>query len=271
MKALPGVKLIHGLRVVEQGRIRRWLQSHYSRKVEKVCCVSEKLSHFASNTLKISSPKIEVIPNGIDLEQFDSLSEKKSDLPELFTDPQRKVMLCVGRLDVQKGLDWLLETSPKFMNQLPEWELVIVGEGNERTNLLKLAEDSGFSNTIHFLGQRSDVPTLMKHADLFVLPSRWEGMPNVMLEAMAAELPVLVTDVEGTRELLGSGCKEQLISFGNDQQLIDQITLLANNSELRESLGKSNRARMADQFSLDQMINKYDELYRNCLKSSQQS
>ncbi|PHS09990.1 MAG: hypothetical protein COA78_11700 [Blastopirellula sp.] len=271
MKALPGVKLIHGLRVVEQGRIRRWLQSRYSCKAEKVCCVSEKLAQFASETLKLASPKIEVIPNGINLDQFDLAAELNSDLPDIFIDPMRKVMLCVGRLDIQKGLDWLLKTCPKFMSKLPKWELVFVGEGSERARLLKLAEESEFANAIHFLGQRSDVPRLMKLADLFLLPSRWEGMPNVLLEAMAAKLPVVVTDVEGTRELLGPGSENQLISFGNDQQLADQITLLAGDSELRESLGKSNRARVSDQFSLDQMIYKYDTLYQTCLKSSRQS
>ena len=119
----------------------------------------------------------------------------------------RDVVTCIGRLDRQKGLDWLLETAAIWLPQLPRCDLLLVGQGPERRKLEAQCRGLGIGDRVHFAGWRPDVAEILAASRLLVLPSAWEGMPNVVLEAMAAGLPVVATDVEGVRELLGAGCR----------------------------------------------------------------
>jgi glycosyltransferase involved in cell wall biosynthesis len=112
------------------------------------------------------------------------------------------VIVAAGRLDRQKGFDLLLQAiaaGGPFPRD-PHW--VLVGEGPERANLERQIAERGLTGSVHLLGWRADLPAILKGATGFVLSSRWEGMPNVVLEAMAAGLPVVAFDVEGVRELL---------------------------------------------------------------------
>lgn len=173
----------------------------------------------------------------------------------------RRVMLFVGRLHSQKGLDWFLQQCPGLFRTLPDHDLVIVGDGPQRKSLESLAASLGIGSRVHFLGRRDDVAQLMRRSEMLVLPSRWEGMPNVVLEAMAARLPVVCSRVSGASELLGENFEPQSFVFGDAANAAERITRLALDADLRLSLGRENRLRAESQFSLRVMISRYAALY----------
>ena len=119
-------------------------------------------------------------------------------------------------------MQWLIETAPAWLERLPNCDLLVVGEGPLRRPLEATCQAKGIAGRVHFAGWRTDVPEILAATDLLVLPSAWEGMPNVVLEAMASRRPVVASDVEGVRELLGAAAPQQTVRYGDAQDLIGQ-------------------------------------------------
>jgi glycosyltransferase involved in cell wall biosynthesis len=188
------------------------------------------------------------------------------DLAELGVPKNRRAIVVVGRLHSQKGLDWLLRVAPQVLSQVPDADLVILGKGPEERALRALADQLHISERVHFAGWRSDVPAILKSSSVLVLPSRWEGMPNVILEAMATSLPVVATQAEGVAEVLGPLAEQQAIPFGDDQALVAKISSFLQEPPRALRLGGLNRERVEKEFSLEQMVSRYDQLYRELLE-----
>ena len=176
-----------------------------------------------------------------------------------------RIVTFVGRLDHQKGLDWLLQTAPEWMLAHPETDLLFVGDGPQEGELRRLVTRFQLDDRVHFLGRRGDVERVLKSSDLFVLPSRWEGMPNVLLEAMAAGLPIISTEVEGVREVLGPGTDAQTVPFGDSEALIGRIQDLLADEAAAKSLAAANRVRVVEHFTLDAMARRYEGAWEDCL------
>jgi glycosyltransferase involved in cell wall biosynthesis len=183
---------------------------------------------------------IQIIPNGVDVGRFTPPSGREWALPQL---------LFVGRLVHQKGLDLLLPALAQ-LQQLP-WELVIIGDGPQREPLQQMAAELGLAERIRFAGwQRgADLEAEYQHANLFVLPSRHEGMPNVVLEAMASGLPVLATRIAGNEELVLPGETGELVPPENSAALQSALEHLLPDASLRQRMGKAGRARVEAHFS----------------------
>ena len=197
-KAARVPAILSGIRVAERERrwqlwVDRWTQHSVVRHV----CVSAAVAEFSVREGRLPRAKLVVIPNGIDLERYPATC--RFDAARLGIPPDRRLIAYVGRLHVQKGLEWLLSTAAEWLGQLPNTNLLLVGYGPLRQRLGRLAQQSGLAGRIHFLDLRADVAEILAACRLLVLPSRWEGMPNVLLEAMASRLPVVATDVEGVR------------------------------------------------------------------------
>ncbi|WP_040352864.1 glycosyltransferase [Blastopirellula marina] len=254
-------KLIHGLRVVEQGSWRRWLQSYYAKKADLTLAVSRRLKEFAQTVLQVNTL---VTPNGIDLADFDEQTIQDVGMKQI---DGRKRMIAVGRLDAQKGFDWLLNALRDSLLQADDWELQIVGAGPQESALKEQARQLHLVDRVQFLGRRADVPQLLTDADLFLLSSRWEGMPNAMIEAMAARLPVVATDVEGVAQLLGPHEETQLSPIGDAAEFVSRVSVLAADATLRVELGEANRARIEAHFTLDKMVRRHAKIYRCAAKS----
>jgi glycosyltransferase involved in cell wall biosynthesis len=120
---------------------------------------------------------------------------------------------------------------------------------------------------VHWLGWRPDVPELLAASQALLLPSAWEGMPNVVLEAMAAGLPIVATDVEGVAELLGQNSGDQVAQRQQPQQFAEKIVALASDPNLASRLAAANRAR-AQQFSLEAMVSRYSDLFESLLRNT---
>jgi glycosyltransferase involved in cell wall biosynthesis len=117
---------------------------------------------------------------------------------------------------------------------------------------------------VHFAGWQPNVAELMAAADIVVLPSRWEGMPNVVLEAMAAGKPIVATQAEGTVELLGLGALDQTVAIDDSHGMRTRIASIVSDAKLAADLGRKNQER-AKLFSIENAVERYQRLYRSLL------
>ena len=135
------------------------------------------------------------------------------------------------------------------------------GTGPLQGRLESACRAAGIAGRVHFAGWRSDVPEILAISELLVLPSAWEGMPNVVLEAMASRRPVVATDVEGVRELLGPLAAAQVVRYGDRQAIIDKIVGLVSDQAAAAALGAENRRRVEELFPISRTISAYEQLW----------
>lgn len=256
--------VVTGIRVAERrARWRLWLERLATAKAARHVCVSESVATFMRDVARLPADRIEVIPNGIEVTSYANVSP--APLESLGLPPGRRMVVCVGRLDPQKGQRWLLENARSWLDRLPEHDLVLVGDGPDRAALESLTRTLNIQNRVHLVGWRKDVRAILVASELLVLPSKWEGMPNVVLETMAAGRPVVARDVEGVRELLGPGAMHQVTAFDDPQLFSRQVVAILSGPALRDRLAKENRARATSEFPLESMVERYGRLYRKLL------
>jgi glycosyltransferase involved in cell wall biosynthesis len=251
--------ILSGVRVAERGvgwHLR--LDRMTKQLVERYVCVSRAVADFTRTQLRLPANRLVVIPNGIDLERF--APAVPVDLTLLGVPPGKRVVTFIGRLERQKGVAELIEHSAWWLKRRPEHDLLMVGTGPLEPYLRSLSEQANIKSRVHFIGWRSDVPEILKASDLLVLPSHWEGMPNAILEAMAAGRAIVSTDVEGVHELLGQTAGEQVVAKGEYVALAERIDSLLTDEPLRRRLEKANQERAAD-FNWDKMVQAYEELF----------
>lgn len=171
-----------------------------------------------------------------------------------------RIIFSSGRLDHQKGFDLLIDVAVKARNKSLNWIFVIAGEGKLKSELIARAVKSGVSDVIHFIGFSNEVPALLKAADIFVLPSRYEGMPNALLEAMALGKASVATSVNGAPELVEDGVSGFLVESENADQIFDSLHELLSNEKLRKSMEQHAKERVENHFTIDKMINSLEKL-----------
>lgn len=169
--------------------------------------------------------------------------------------------VSVGRLHEQKGFDVLIDA----MTRIPQLSVRIVGDGPERDALRARASTSGVLDQLEFVGWLNDPEPELARAEIFVLPSRYEGLPLSIIEAMFAELAIVASDVGSVRELVLDGETGLLVPPDDATALADAITKLANDHDLRRRLGSAARARALEHFSLAGMVDTYQRLYERLL------
>jgi len=233
----------------------------WRNRVEKVVCVSDEIARWAAEQEGFPPEKLLVIPNGIDLPE---LGSAYASLPQDRSEAE-KILLFVGRLEPQKGIDVLLERAPAILESLPGYRLVIIGQGTWTNAWQQWLGQSPLASRVELLGRRSDVLDWMRRSRLLLLPTRYEGMPNVVLEAMSVGLPVATMRVEGIGQLLGETCHEQSAAAG-DWDAWQRLTIqLASDQKTLERLGRDNRKRVETHFQLEEQMRKYELLYSEIL------
>lgn len=255
--------VVSGIRVAERDRPWRLaLDRATSRLVDRYVCVSQSVADFSQHAGGLNHEKLMVIPNGIDVEAL-AQAIVRDNLPGV---PKgRRFLCCVGRLEAQKRVDWLLRLTPRVLAELDDHDLLIVGQGPQRAYLEKLAAELGVQWRVHFLGWRNDVPAILAASDALLLSSAWEGMPNVVLEAMACGKPVIATDVEGVKELLGEASEPQIAAQEDTETFVQKILEIARNPTIAARLGDVNRRRAGQHFSIAAMVRQYEALYHELL------
>ncbi len=253
--------VVWGIRVAEPRRFRQRCERWLAHRAAAIVCVSQDVRRYMVDSVGIPQSSLQVIPNGIDVDRLQKKAAAASVSIEVGAAPY---LLFVGRLDLQKGIDWLAKLTGPLLSSLPQHRLVLIGEGPWHNRFLDHVDDRVRSR-VHLLGWRTDVAAWMKHADLLLLPSRWEGMPNVVLEAMAVGCPVLATEAHGLNELLGPMASHQCVPFGQTQQFVRRALDMIENSTVRQQVIQSNRRQVERNFSLPQMVQQYEILYRDIL------
>ena len=209
----------------------------------------------------LTGGRVGLIPNGVDIAQFYPGSEQKK---------WDATVVCIAKLRHQKGIDILLPAWRSLVKRMPEARLVIVGDGPLYSSLRELAGDLGIAASVEFAGLCTDVPAQLRRGRIAVFPSRWEGMPNGLLEAMSAGLACIATRVSGSEDLLGRNERGLLVEPGDSEELASALLHLLRNPELVRRYGQAARRHVEQRhgFSsvMDRQIELYSELIESCHK-----
>ena len=239
---------------------RRRLRRVLGPLVDRFVAVSDDLRRWLVNGVGLAAPKVVTIHNGVDTGRF-SGDGREAGRAALGAPPGAVVVGTVGRLDPVKDQAGLLEAFAQAHPGHPGAWLVVVGEGPCRTELMALAATLGIGPRVRFLGERTDVPLLLKGMDLFVLPSIAEGISNTILEAMATGLPVIATRVGGNPELVEDGITGALVPAQDRAALAGVLAAYLRDSGRRAAHGAAGRRRATGHFDLGRMATDYRQLY----------
>lgn len=262
---LAGVPaVVTGIRVAEPRRWHLRLARWTDWMVQRHVCVSRAVADYAVSSGGLPSEKLVVIPNGVDAERF--INARPADLQSFGIRPGWRVVTFIGRLAPQKGLDLLIQQAASLFSQVPEVDLLLVGHGPARATLERQVRALNLSDRIHFAGWQADIPEILAASEVVVLPSRWEGMPNVVLEAMAAGKPVAAASVEGISELLGPGADAQSAPPEDALAFRELVLFLLKAPHQAALLGEQNRLRATREFCIQKMIERYESLYTSLLQ-----
>lgn len=217
--------------------------------------------------------RITYIPNGVEM-NIDPLSEEEKNNLIIDLDIKGKVVVAmVAQLRPRKGCEYFIKAMPGIIEKNKDVKFLIVGdaefvEGKDYLSELKsMAEELGIENYVVFTGFREDVLKIMQTIDILVLPSLFgEGLPLTLLEAMAHNIPIVATNTEGNNELVIEGENGFLVPPENEKAITDKVCQLTNNKELRIRMGKNGRQRVETTFNIQQMINKYEEVYEELIR-----
>ena len=203
--------------------------------------------------------KLRIIRNGVDIEKFQVPSEREVLFPDV---GNGKLIVLVGNMhsDV-KGHPSLIAAAPAVLREFPSTRFVLVGDGEERESFVRQVSDLGLSWNFLFLGRRSDMPRILASCDIAVLPSRGEGLPNAVLEYMAAGLPVVVSRVGGSEELVQHGVTGLLVPSEDSAALSAAFLRYLRNPEEAKQMAQSGREFVTRNFSFDRLVREVDELY----------
>jgi glycosyltransferase involved in cell wall biosynthesis len=199
----------------------------------------------------VPSSRMTTVPNGIRPRTLGL--GRSAARAALGLDPTRPVVLTVGRLNVMKGHTHLLDAVPGLLRRTPDLAVVVVGSGHLEEALRAQAAALGVTDAVHLAGHRDDARALLDAADVFVLPSRHEGMPLALLEAMDAGLPVVATRVIGSEEVVDEGRTGLLVRPRDPAALEEALGRLLADPALREEYGRAGQRRFAEHFTAARM------------------
>jgi len=258
---VPGCKHVHTQHadiIVEKKHpsIIRWL---LARIPCAVVAVSEQVkSSLAKDQYVKRTTKVEVIVNGVDISKFIKSTTEERKTKEL--NGVVKIGI-VARLSQEKNHGFLIKCFSKLLAQNKNVQLIMVGDGPLRENLENMVKSYNIGKYVQFIGQTNKVPAILNSFDIFVLPSKTEGLSIAILEAMASSLPIVATDVGGNRSLVESEVTGFLVEKDNEDKLVEAIKKLVENASLRCRLGEQGRKMVEEKFTLEEMTNRYQDLY----------
>jgi sugar transferase (PEP-CTERM/EpsH1 system associated) len=244
---------------------RRMLASRFlARGVGRVCAVSRDLADEVARDWRVPRERVAWIPNGVDLDAFTSRDPIARIREDLGIEPANRVVMNTGGFRSIKDHPMLFRAFARVHRNNPDARLVMVGSGDARdprAGLDRLAAELGIEGAVRFAGIRRDVPRLLRVCDVYVNSSRFEGMSNTILEAMAAGKPVVATAVGGNPELVAEGVSGFLVPAGEDEAMAARIEELLRDPSLRERMGAAGRARIETRHSMASMVRAYSDLY----------
>ncbi len=256
--------VVSGIRVAEKrGRWRLNVDRWTERFVDRHVCVSQSVPDFSIRESGLSESKVVVIPNGVDVDRF--ASAQPADLSAFGVPSGARTILSVGRLDEQKNPLGLLESFAAIADGHPDAHLLYVGHGPEEAALRAAIAESKLESRVHLAGWQADIPGIMRACDLFVLASKWEGMPNVLLGAGAAGIPVVSTLVEGAEEIITSGESGVLVGISRAAELAAAISGSMADPAAAKDRADRLQGKVSERFTWNSVVAAYSEVYESLL------
>ncbi|MBT6230541.1 MAG: glycosyltransferase [Candidatus Scalindua sp.] len=237
-----------------------------SRYVTQFIAVSKALKDQLIRKRKIHSDRITVVHNGVELDQYNPGMDasEKIRLSLGITDDY-PIIGAIGRLVHQKGYSHFLQAAKQVYVEKKYVRFVIVGHGPEEDNLKSMAKSLGISHVCTFAGLRRDIPELLSTFEVFVLSSVLEGLPRIVIEAMAMGRPIVATDIDGVREELEDGITGLLVPPENSDFLAKSIIDLLTDKDKSVQMGINARRVAEERFGVGIMLKNVEEVYEEIL------
>jgi glycosyltransferase involved in cell wall biosynthesis len=240
--------------------LNRLVLDHLANDVNAVC-------EFSARSLcrvdGFAGGRIHVIENGIAAERYMASADRDSLRRRLGLDPKRRYIANVARLHPVKDQATLLRGFARLIERRDNIDLLLVGDGPLRGNLMELTRALGIADRVYFLGVRRDVPDLLRAVDIFALTSVSEAASLTLLEAMAAGLPVVVTAVGGNPEMVRHGREGLLVRRGNAEDIAAAFQQLLDDPDRTATLSQAARARVWAHYRLERTVERYARLYQH--------
>ncbi len=230
-----------------------------SRVTDRILVSSSEVYEDVRRYDWVAPAKLLRLPYGIPMAEVDSPLSKEAAKAELGL--SGFCLGTIGRLEEQKGQEFLLAALPELKKAIADLQVIIVGDGRWRTRLEEQSRRLNLDDTVHFLGARRDLARLYRAMDIFVLPSLWEGLPLALLKAMAAGLPVIATQVSGVVEVIADGANGRLGPPRQPEALASAVLELYSRPELRRRWGEQAQATIRAGYSLEAMLTQLQRLY----------
>lgn len=269
------VHTLHGIHYLHyRNKVLRYLyirlERHLSRRTDAVIFVSEADLKEAERYKLAPEMKRILIKNGIDVTRFreTDISEKVKKELKWRLNLSPPIVGTIARLHRQKGIIDLIRAAGQIHRGSPEAKIVVVGGGPLERVLRVEAQKLGLERFFVMLGERTDARELLSLFDVFVLPSLWEGLPLVLLEAAAMGKPIVATDIDGVREVIRDGETGLLVPPANPERLAEAILRLLQDKDLAHKLGENAKATIPPSFPLSKMIEETEQLYLRLFRAA---
>lgn len=238
---------------------KRWPKLPYIKNADKIIVLTKDMASTIKTQLGTTP---EVIPNGVDTDRF---------YPNITPNISLKNpnIICLSRIDDKKGLEYAIESMTIVQKLHPNTKMNIVGDGEYREKLERLVDKYQLNDTVRFTGlvQNREVPSILRSADIFLLPSLYEGLPLSLLEAMACGLPIISTPVSIVPEIIAEWKNGIMVPFKSPEKIADAILTLINNSNMRLECSTQSSKAARESHSWTLIAKKYEKLYHEIITS----
>jgi L-malate glycosyltransferase len=231
-------------------------------RADAIVAISQQIQAYYLNILLLNENKVHLIPNGVDIALYQDKKSNNYLRERLGVDKQERIIGMVANIRPEKNHMLLISAFTNVANKYKNVKLLLVGLDCMDGKVQKFTEKSGVSDKIKFLGQRDDVPEVLKLLDIFCLPSINEGLPLTVLEAMAARVPVVGSDVIGINEVVTNNVNGLLFPSGNEHMLTESLLSILHDTSLGKRLSSAGYQFVLQNFSLDDIVKKYDNLFQ---------
>lgn len=262
LRKIPIVSTLHGwtsTRLFSKMRLYEYVETLFLKRIDRVVVVSRAMQ--SHPRLRMFGIHATVIPNGIPALNFDK-QYFTSLYPEIAFACRDKVkILAMGRLSPEKGFEILIQAIARLNSRGIDTCLIVVGEGDERSNLLELAEKERIADQVHLMGYVPDAYRMIPFFDIFVLSSYTEGLPITILEAMQGGVPIVATTVGEVPDVLDYGRCGFLVPPGNMSELANAIETIHRINQEAKARAEAARLRVLSEYSVEKMTGRYLEEY----------
>lgn len=272
----PLITTIHNM--IDKGPLPKWKKTIYiwltriiAWKQNKIIAVSEAVRKNTITIIKIPADKVITIRNGTKICNLNDPLNTVLIRQNLGLNPVAPVVACISRLiPEQKGHRYLLLAAKRVILQKPESQFLIVGDGTMRNNLEDLSQQLGIKSNVYFVGWQQNTFDILRSIDICVVPSLWDPLPRIILEAMVAEKPVVATNIDGIPEAVVDGETGILVPPADELKLAEAILNLLNNPEKGKQMGLAGRNRAIAEFSSERHANEVLKVYENIFSTAVQ-